>query len=63
MPMRLLRAAEVATRIGVGRSMIFQLVSKNQFPKPVRITSRNVGFVEEEVDSWIASKIAASRDE
>lgn len=62
-PLRLLRASEVAHRIGVGRSMLFQLVAKREFPQPIRITSRNVGFVESEVDGWINARIAASRDE
>ena len=62
-PLRLLRASEVVHRIGVGRSMLFQLVAKREFPQPIRITSRNVGFVESEVDGWINARIAASRDE
>ena len=62
-PLRLLRASEVVHRIGVGRTMLFQLVAKREFPQPIRITSRNVGFVESEVDGWINARIAASRDE
>lgn len=46
---------------GLSCSTIYDLMAKGQFPRPVRIGVRAVGWVESEIADWIASRIAASR--
>lgn len=54
---RFLRRAEVEARTGLPRSTIYQMISDGQFPKPVRLTPRIVGWIEAEIDAWSAAKV------
>lgn len=57
-PDRILRRADVELRTGLSRSKIYDLVSKGAFPAPIHLTPRCVGWVNSEIDSWLASRIA-----
>ena len=57
----ILRLPAVKTRTGLSRSTIYLRVSQGTFPKPVSLGVRAVGWVEEEIQSWLAERIAASR--
>jgi prophage regulatory protein len=54
----ILRLPEVRKRIGLGRSSIYQLVRQGRFPRPVHLSSRTVGWIESEVEQWIAERAA-----
>lgn len=55
---RMLRLAQVIDATGLGRSKIYQLQAQGNFPKGVKIASRSVGWVEAEVQAWLARRIA-----
>ncbi len=55
---KLLRLDVVMSSTGLSRSMIYQLSAAGQFPEKVKISSQCIGWVEEEVDAWIESRIA-----
>ncbi len=55
---RLLRFPEVRERTGLSRSTIWRLERGGAFPRHRRISANAVAWVEEEVMSWIRSKIA-----
>jgi prophage regulatory protein len=57
----ILRLPAVKTRTGLSRSTIYLRVSQGTFPRPVGLGGRAVGWLEEEVQSWLAERIAASR--
>jgi prophage regulatory protein len=57
----ILRLPAVKTRTGLSRSTIYLRVSQGPFPKPVSLGGRAVGWVEAEIQSWLAERIAASR--
>ena len=57
----LIRPREAMRRCGIGRSTMWKLIKEGDYPKPVKITRRNIGFVEAEVDAWVRQRIAASR--
>jgi prophage regulatory protein len=57
----ILRLPAVKTRTGLSRSTIYLRVSQGTFPRPVSLGARAVGWVEEEIQSWLAERIAASR--
>lgn len=59
----LIRMPEVLRRIGYGKAWIYKLISLERFPKPVKIGSRSIAFVESEIDEWINSRIEESRKE
>jgi prophage regulatory protein len=57
----ILRLPAVKASTGLSRSTIYLRVSQGTFPKPVSLGGRAVGWVEEEIQSWLAERIAASR--
>ncbi|WP_082450940.1 MULTISPECIES: AlpA family transcriptional regulator [unclassified Pseudomonas] len=56
--MRIMRLREVISMTGLARSTIYQLIGTGEFPKPVPLVGRSVGWVEPEVQEWIKAKIA-----
>lgn len=55
---RLLRLPEVISRTGRSRSAIYRDMLSGQFPKSVPIGPNARGWVESEVDAFIAARIA-----
>ena len=55
---KLERLNDVIDRTGYSRAWIYELIKKNSFPKPVKIGSRSIAFVESEIDAWINERIA-----
>jgi prophage regulatory protein len=58
-PIRLLRLPEVCKATGLGRAMIYRLQAEQRFPKSVKITEHAVGWIESEVQTWLAARAAA----
>jgi prophage regulatory protein len=58
---QILRLPQVCKVTGLGRSMIYQLESQHLFPSRVRIGLRAVGWVESEVQVWLASRVEHHR--
>jgi len=63
MSQTLIRFPEVQKRTGYSKAWIYRLISQERFPKPVKIGSRSIAFVESEIDEWINQRIAESRGE
>ena len=61
-PIRFLRLPEVQSRTGLSRSTIYVRLAGGDFPRPVSLGRRAVGWVEAEVDEWIQERIAESRN-
>ncbi|MCG7367147.1 AlpA family transcriptional regulator [Pantoea sp. ACRSH] len=57
-----IRLSEVIKRTGISRSSIYRLVNKNKFPAPVKISEKNVAFIESEINDWIEKLINSSRN-
>jgi prophage regulatory protein len=60
-PIQILRLPEVCKATGLGRSMVYRLEAQQRFPARVRISERAVGWVEEEIQGWLAERIQRSR--
>ena len=58
---RLLRLPQVIDRTGIKKTKLYELQKDGSFPMRIKITAHAVGWVEEEVDRWIAGRVAASR--
>ena len=56
-----IRIKKVEAKTGLKKSMIYDLMSKEQFPKSIKIGERAVAWIESEVDKWIQNKIPESR--
>ena len=59
--MRLLRLPQVIHRTGLKKTTLYQLQKDGAFPMRIQITSNSVGWVEEEINAWIAGRVAASK--
>ncbi|MCW7543055.1 AlpA family phage regulatory protein [Aurantimonas litoralis] len=61
--MEFLSIKDVCQRIGVSRTTLWQMEKEEAgFPRLVPVTRGRKAFVKDEVDNWIAGRIAA-RDE
>lgn len=56
---RILRRAEVEAKTGFKRAHIYNLIKQGQFPKPMRLGVRAVGWDSREIDEWIAERLKA----
>lgn len=58
----IIRLPEVKNRTGLSRSMIYLMMKENRFPQAIRVGgTRCTGWVDSEVDGWVADKIEAGR--
>ena len=53
---KILRLPDVMAKCGLGRSSIYSYIQKNQFPQPIRLGERAVGWKSDEVDAWIEQR-------
>ncbi len=58
---RLIRLPEVMARTGFGKAWIYYLISKGHFPPPIKIGSRAIAFIENEINDWIQLRVERSR--
>ena len=62
MPRKILRLPVVLDRTGLSRSTVYLRVTEGRFPTPVSLGARAVGWIEAEVEEWIARQIEVSRE-
>ena len=60
---RALRLPQVCQVTGLRRSMIYQLQSERRFPQRIKLSARAVGWLEREVQDWLARRVESSRRE
>jgi len=60
-PLQILRLKQVCKMTGLCRSLLYQLEAEDRFPKRIHLTQRAVGWIEGEVLSWLADRVANSR--
>jgi prophage regulatory protein len=53
---RILRGREVAERTQLSRVQRWRLVRAGTFPAPVQLGRNSIGWFEEEVEAWLASR-------
>lgn len=54
--LRILRRREVEKKVGLKRSTIYLYLQQGIFPRPVKLGPRTVGWIETEIDGWLATK-------
>lgn len=67
----ILRRKQVEARTGLSRSTIYAKIRPNPkrpreydptFPKPVSVGAKAVGWIEAEVNAWLAAQVKKSRE-
>lgn len=57
----ILRFPDVVSKTGLSKSAIYKRIRCAEFPAPVALGPRAVGFVSHEIDRWLSNVIEASR--
>lgn len=57
----ILRLKSLLVYLDMPRSTLFDLVASGRFPKQIKLTERNTGWLKSEVDGWLSER-AAERD-
>jgi len=66
----ILRRKQVEARTGLSRSSIYARLRHNPkrpgdfdptFPKPISVGAKAVGWIEAEIDAWLAAQVEKSR--
>jgi prophage regulatory protein len=58
----ILRRPAVTRKTGLASSSLYAAIARGEFPKPIKLGERSVGWLGREVDAWIEGR-AAKRDE
>jgi len=60
-PERVLRLPQVCNMTGLRRSFVYELQAERRFPQSIKLGARAVGWLEGEIQAWIAARIESSR--
>jgi prophage regulatory protein len=58
----IIRLRQAILKTGLSRSTIYTLIKLGDFPQQIKLSPRTMGFLESEIDAWIAARVASSRD-
>ena len=58
LPISILRLPDVIARVGLKRASIYQRMDIGDFPKPIPLGSRAVGWLEHEINAWLQKRMA-----
>lgn len=58
---KFLRRDEVQSMCGLPTSTLYDLMERDEFPKPVKLSARTVAWLEDEVIAWQKARIAERR--
>lgn len=56
--MELLSTKQVAQRLSIGRTSLWQLTKQDDFPKTIQVTVGRKAYVAAEIDAWIKTRMA-----
>ncbi|WP_423360300.1 helix-turn-helix transcriptional regulator [Pseudomonas citronellolis] len=56
--MRIIRLKEVMDLTGLARSTVYKYIAASEFPVPVSLGERCVGWLESEIQDWILARVA-----
>jgi prophage regulatory protein len=58
---RILRIPATKAKTGLSRATIYRLLAAGDFPPKIQLSPRTIGFLESDIDQWLADKIAARK--
>jgi prophage regulatory protein len=58
-----LRLPTVRQRTGLGRSTIYSRIALGKFPRPIRLSERCVGWLENDIEAWLDERITEALGE
>ena len=58
----ILRRHDVEHLTGLPRSTIYDKIAKGEFPQPIKLSMKSVGWLESEIAAWQQARIAARKE-
>ena len=58
MTKKVLRRKAVEAKTGNSTSTMYEKMAAGEFPKPIKLGARAVGWLEDEIDEWIERRLA-----
>jgi prophage regulatory protein len=55
----IIRLKEVTKRVGYKRASIYAKIKSGEFPAPVSLGARAVGWIDSEITEWVRARIVA----
>ena len=52
----IIRLRQVLEQVSLSRATVYKMIRRSEFPKPVQIGQRSVGWLTEEVNTWLESR-------
>ena len=52
----ILRMPQVLEQVNLSRATVYKMIGRSEFPKPVKIGQRSVGWPMEEINFWLQSR-------
>lgn len=57
---RVIRLRPLTERIGLSKSEIYRRIQAGRFPRPISLGVRAVGWLERDIDAWLAACVKQS---
>jgi prophage regulatory protein len=58
----ILRMPDVRAEVGLSKSTIYALIDRGEFPAPIQLSTRAVGWERKAVELWLAKRADATRN-
>ncbi|MEW8288265.1 MAG: AlpA family phage regulatory protein [Candidatus Thiodiazotropha endolucinida] len=58
---RILRLPQVTDRIGCSKTFIYDAMKNGDFPRQIKLSPQVVGWLESDVDKWIADRAESAK--
>lgn len=60
---QILRLTQVKALTGLSKTSLYQLIKQGKLKKPIRLGVRSVGWLQTDIEEFIAERVKASRPE
>ncbi len=60
---RILTLPEVLEATRISRSALYRMIESNEFPRPLKLGERRNGWTDQQIEGWIADRLAATQPE
>ena len=57
---RVFRRREVERLTGLSRSSIYAMMTRGEFPRPIGLSVRAVGWLSSDIDAWLQGRVERS---
>ena len=61
--LQIIRLPQLKALTGLSKTTLYDLIKKGEIPKPIKLGARAVGWLQSDIEAFIASRISASRPE